>query len=86
VPVAGNSTRSEVCHLADAVERGFAGCVLSNETAVSPALHAAAAVRLVRQITAAATDDAVAASPFAEWWHEARAADPHMAVRLSPRT
>lgn len=27
------STRSEICHLADIAEKGYAGIVLSNETA-----------------------------------------------------
>ncbi|KAH3766542.1 Pyruvate kinase [Pelomyxa schiedti] len=42
-------TRSEVCHLADLVDRGFAGIVLSNETAYGK--YPAEVVRFVHLIT-----------------------------------
>jgi pyruvate kinase len=43
-------TRSEVCHLSDLVERGYAGIVLSDETAIGrhPAHAVEQAAALVR--------------------------------------
>lgn len=45
-------TRSEACHLCDALDRGYAGVVLSDETAVGvdPVRAVAAAAALVREI------------------------------------
>ena len=44
-------TRSEVCHLADAVAHGFSGCVLSNETIYGK--HALEVPQVVREVTLA---------------------------------
>ncbi|KAJ4460668.1 putative pyruvate kinase [Paratrimastix pyriformis] len=74
MPMAGISTRSEVCHLADAVERGYTGCVLSNETVCPSTDNALAAIRLVRAVTAAAQADRIVGSPFGDWWAEAQRA------------
>ena len=47
--VSPRPTRSEACHVGDLVERGVAGFVLSDETAVGE--HGPDAVRFLRQIT-----------------------------------
>jgi pyruvate kinase len=50
--VSPRPTRSEVCHAGDLVDRGVAGFVLSDETALGQ--HGPAAVAVLRQIADAA--------------------------------